>query len=77
MHSATNIHCIHYADNSTLFTPGDYISVLTNFFNNELIKVFKWLCAYYLCHNADKSCFTINTNKNIDLMSVIDINNII
>ena len=39
-------------------------------------KVFKWLCANYLGPNVDKSCFTVNTNKSIDVIPVLENNNI-
>ena len=76
MHSATNLHSIHYADDITVFTRGGSISELTNFFNDELCKVFIWLGANYLCLNVGKSGFTVFTNKNIEVMPVLKVNNI-
>ena len=52
MHYATNIHCIHYADESFVFTRGDSISELTNVFYYEQCKVFKWLPS--LCAMVEK-----------------------
>ena len=73
MHSATNLHCIHYTDDSNVFTRDDSNSELTNFFSDELCKVFTWICANYLCLNVEKSCFIAFKNKNIKVMHVLKI----
>ena len=73
MHSATKLHCIHYDDESIVFTRGVCISELKSFFNDELCKVFKFLCANYLFLNVEKSCFTMFTNKNIEVMPALKI----
>ena len=54
---ATILHCIYYADISTVFTRGDCIFELQNWFNDELSNVFKWLCANYLYLTVEKSLF--------------------
>ena len=76
MHSATNLHSIHYADDITVFTRGGSISELTNFFNDELCKIFEWLCANYLCLNVEKYCFAVFTNNNFEVMPFLKVNNI-
>ena len=72
MHSPTSLHCLHFADDISVFTLVEWI----NFFNDKLCKIFKWLCTKYLCLNVGKSCSTVVTNKHIETSPVRKIHNI-
>ena len=45
MHKASSLQCIHYADDTTLFSKGNNLDDLIDFTNNELVKIDKWVCA--------------------------------
>ena len=42
MHKASSLQCIHYADDTTLFSKGNNLDELIDFTNNELVKIDKW-----------------------------------
>ena len=74
MHRVTNLNCIHFADDSTFFAKGDCLNQLTSNANSELKKVYTWLCANRLCLNISKSSYTIFTNKTIETLPNLSIN---
>ena len=45
MHKASSLQCIHYADDTTLFSKGNNLDDLIDFTNTELVKMDKWVCA--------------------------------
>ena len=44
MHKASSLQCIHYADDTTLFSKGNNLDDLIDLTNNELVKIDKWVC---------------------------------
>ena len=42
MHKASSLQCIHYADETTLFSKGNNSDDLIDFTNNELVLVIQW-----------------------------------
>ena len=43
MHKASSLQCIHYANDTTLFSKGNNLDKLIDFTNNELVKIDKWV----------------------------------
>ena len=63
MHRASSLQCIHYADDTTLFSKGNNLDDLIDFTNTELVKMDKWVCANKLSLNIDKTAFSICSTK--------------
>ena len=63
MHIASSLQCIHYADDTTLFSKGNNLDDLIDFTNNELVKIDKWVCANKLSLNINKTAFYICSTK--------------
>ena len=63
MHKASSLQCIHYADDTTLFSKGNNLDDLTDFTNTELVKIDKWVCANKLSLNINKTAFSICSTK--------------
>ncbi len=63
MSSAVNSKIIQYADDTTMITSDSDMDRLTSDTNQDLIKIYQWLCANKLCLNKDKSHFLLITNK--------------
>ena len=53
MHKASSLQCIHYADDTTLFSKGNNLDDLIDFTNTELVKMDKWVCANKLSLNIN------------------------
>ena len=50
-HKASLLQCIHYADDTTLFSKGNNLDDLIDFTNTELVKMDKLVCANKLFLN--------------------------
>ena len=63
MHKASSLQCIHYADDTILFSKCNNLDDLIDFTNTELVKMDKWVRANKLSHNINKKtafsvCYT-------------------
>ena len=45
MYKASSLQCIHYADDTTLFSNGNKVDDLIDFTNTELVKIDRRVCA--------------------------------
>ena len=63
MHLCSDLDFIHFADVSTVYKSGHCVNDLCVYFNHELSKVDKWLCANKLSLNTNKSTFCVFTNR--------------
>ena len=63
MHKASSLQCIHYADDTTLFSKGNNLDDLIDLTNNELAKIDKWVCANKLSLNINKTGLSICSTK--------------
>ena len=63
MHKASSLQCIHYADDTTLFSKGNNLDDLIDLTNNELVKIDIWVCANKLSLNINKIAFSICSTK--------------
>ena len=63
MHNASSLQCIHYADDTTLFSKANNLDDLIDLTNNELVKIDKWVCANKLSLNINKTAFSICSTK--------------
>ena len=52
MHKASSFQCIHYADDTTMFSKGNNLDDLIDFANTELVKMDKWVCSNKLSLNT-------------------------
>ena len=77
MHKPSSLQCIHYADDTTLFSKGNNFDELIDFTNNELVKIDKWVCANKLSLNINKTAFSIcSTIKAITDVRRVKIRNV-
>ena len=67
------MQCIHYADDTTLFSKGNNLDDLIDFTNNEIEKMDKWVCANKLSININKTAFYVCSTKSINYHSVATI----
>ena len=76
MHKASSLQCIHYADDTTLFSKGNNLDDLVDFTNNELVKMDKWVCANKLSLNINKTAFAICFTKAVNDAHRVKIRNV-
>ena len=76
MHKASSLQCIHYADDTTLFSKGNNLDDLIDFTNNELVKMEKWVCANKLSLNINKTAFAICSTKAVSDVHRVKIRNV-
>ena len=76
MHKASSLQCIHYADDTTLFSKGNNLDDLIDFKNNELVKMDKWVCANKLSLNINKTAFAICSTKAVSDVYRVKIRNV-
>ena len=77
MHLCSDLDFIHFADDSTVYKSEHCINDLCVYFNHELSKVDKWLCANKLSLNTSKSTFCVFTNIYLDVLPNILIRNVV
>jgi hypothetical protein len=76
-HSSNALSFINYADDTTLISTINHTTRTTNNLNNELNKVFKWLCSNKLSLNITKTkCITFHTPHHKPTFPQLHINNI-
>ena len=63
MHKCTNLKLIHFTDDSTAFMFHKDITYLTSLVNSELIKIDEWICSNKLSLNANKTFYSLFSNK--------------
>ena len=76
MLKASSLQCIHYADDTTLFSKGNNLDDLIDFTNNELVKIDKWVCANKLSLNINKTAFSICSTKSVTDVRRVKIRNV-
>ena len=76
MHKASSKKCIHYADDTTLFSKGNNLDDLIDFTNNELVQMDKWVCANKLSLNIIKTAFSICSTKPVTVVRRVKIRNV-
>ena len=76
MHKASSLQCIHYADDTTLFSKGNNLDDLIDFTNTELVKMDKWVCANILSLNINKTAFSICSTKYVTDVRRIKVKNV-
>ncbi len=59
MYKSTKLNLLSFADDTTVYASGRQIDELTEFTNNELDKLFTWLCANKLQLNISKTKFVL------------------
>ena len=74
MHKASSVQCIHYADNTSLFSKSNNLDDLIDFTNNELLKMDKWVCAN-LSLNIYKTAFSVCSTKSVTDVHRVKISN--
>ena len=79
MHLCSDLEFIHFAYGSTVYKSGHCINDLCVYFNHELSKVDKWLCANKLSVEPSKckSTYSLFTNKYLDVLPNILIRNFV
>ena len=75
MHKASSLQCIHYADDTTLFSKGNNLDDLIDFTNTELVKMDKWVCANKLSLNINKTAFSDCSTKSVTDVHRVKIRN--
>ena len=65
MHKASSLLCIHYADNTTLFSKGNNLNNLIDLMNTELVEMENWVCANKLSLNINKTAFSVCSTKSV------------
>ena len=76
MHKASSLQCIHYADDTTLFSKGNNLDDLIDLTNNELVKIDKWVCANKLSLNINKTALSICSTKAVTDVRRVKIRNV-
>ena len=76
MHKASSLQCIHYDDDTTLFSKSNNLDDLIDLTNNELVKIDKWVCAYKLSLNINKTAFSICSTKAVTDVRRVKIRNV-
>ena len=76
MYKASSLQCIHYADDTTLFSKGNNLDDLIDLTNNELVKIDKWVCANKLSLNINKTAFSICSTKAVTGVRRVKIRNV-
>ena len=76
MHKASPLQCIHYPDDTTLFSKGNNLDDLIDFTNTELVKIDKWVCANKLFLNINKTAFSICSTKSVTDARKVKIRNV-
>ena len=66
---------ILFADDMTLYITGPNPETLIATVNQELQKLNHWCLTNRLTINVDKTCFMLFSNKNLDTLPVLKINN--
>ena len=74
--SSSSLQCIHYADDTTLFSKGNNLDDLIDLTNNELVKIDKWVCANKLSLNINKTAFSICSTKAVTDVRRVKIRNV-
>ena len=80
LHKASSLQCIHYADDTTLFSKGNNLDDLIDFTNTELAKMDKWVCANKLFLNIityNKTAFSICSTKSVTDVRRVKIRNVV
>ena len=67
--------CIHYADDTTLFSKVNNLDDLIDFTNTELVKLDKWVCAHKLSVNINKAAFSVCSTKSVTDVHKVKIRN--
>ena len=76
MHKASSLQCIHYADDTTLFSKGNNLDDLIDLTKNELVKIDKGVCANKLSLNINKTAFSICSTKAVTDVRRVEIRNV-
>ena len=76
MYKASSLQCIHYAEDTTLFSKGNNLEDLIDFTNNELVKIDKWVCANKLSLNINNTAFSICSTKAVTDVRRVKVRNI-
>ena len=76
MHKASSLQCIHYADDTTLFSKGNNLDDLIDFTNTELVQMDKWVYANKLSLNINKTAFSICSTKSVTDVCRVKIRNV-
>ena len=76
MHKASSLQCIHYADDTTLFSKGNNLDDLIDLTNNELVKIDKWVWANKLSLNINKTALSICSTKAVTDVCRVKIRNV-
>ena len=76
IHKASSLQCIHYADDTTLFSKCNNLDDLIDFTNTELVHMDKWVCANKLSLNINKTAFSICSTKAVTDVRRVKIRNV-
>lgn len=69
--SSNRLNFTHFADDSTVFITGDEVASTSESLNSELNNVFTWLYCNKLSLNVNKSAFSIFTDKQYIIPTII------
>ena len=76
MHKASSLKCIHYTDDTTLFSKGNNLDDLIDFTNTELVRMDKGVSANKISLNINKAAFSIFSTKSVTDVRRIKIRNV-